>query len=97
MVGVLLVSALSLELIEASIVAGCAVMVRAAFRAVMTPVVPSPAIPMPPVLVAVRIAESPCVLLFNPMAPASLVPVVCVGSDQAWCERKRTEQNHNHR
>jgi len=72
----LLVSALALELVEASIVARCAVMVRAAFRAVMTPVVPSPVMAVLPVDVAIPVGELPCVMLLRPSALVSLVVVV---------------------
>src|SRR5882757_7891202 len=90
-----LMSALMLELVVGSIVARCAVMVRAAFRSVTTPVVPSPAVTVLAILAAIVIAESPRVLLLHPVAFASLVPVVRIGSGKTRCQRKRTGQNTN--
>jgi hypothetical protein len=72
---------LLLELLVASIVAGRAVMVRAAVRTMKPPVIPSPAIAVPPVLVAGEVAESPAVLMLIPASATALVPiVVSIGS-----------------
>src|SRR4029077_3436992 len=48
---------------------------RAAYCSVHTSVVPSPAITVPPILVAIDVAEEPFVSLLKPTAPASLVPL----------------------
>ena len=83
-----LMSALVLELVVASSVARRAIMVRAALRTMMTPVVPSPAIAVPPVDVAIGVAESPCVLLLTPLPLASLIPIVLIGPEQARRKNK---------
>jgi len=92
-----LVSALVLELVKGSIVAGRAVVIRAAFGAVTTAVVPSPAIACPPVLATIVAAKSPFVVLLNPMAPTSLVPIVRICSGHTRGQSKRTDQKPSHR
>src|ERR1700722_15223352 len=69
-------SFLILELVVSSIVAGRAIVVLATLLAMSPPVVPSPAVGLPPVHVAFVVAESPCVLLLEPVALAALIPVV---------------------
>lgn len=64
-------------------------------RSERPPVVPSPAIAVLAVLVTIAVSESPCVVLLNPLAPASLIPVVLMGSEQGGRQEKRTDQNHN--
>lgn len=72
---------LLLELIVVSIVAGRAVVVFGALRTMKPSVIPSPAIAVLPVLIAVDVAESPAVLLLIPVSPTTLIPVVVfVGS-----------------
>ena len=72
---------LLLELLVVSIVAGRAVVVLAAVRTMKPSIVPSPAIPVLPVFVAVDVAESPTVLMLIPASPTTLIPfVVLVGS-----------------
>jgi hypothetical protein len=74
---------LLLELIVVSIVAGRAVMVFGTVRTMKSPVIPSPAIAVLPVLVAIAVEESPCIVLLNSLTPPSLTPVVLIGSEQA--------------
>jgi hypothetical protein len=72
---------LLLELIVVSIIAGRTVVVFGALRTMKPPVIPSPAIAVLPVLVAVDVAESPGVVLLIPASPTALIPVVVfVGS-----------------
>jgi hypothetical protein len=80
---VALMSVLVLELVVAASVARRAIVVRAAIRTVFTPVVPSPAFAVLAVFVATAVAESPCILLLDPLALASLIPIVLIGSEQA--------------
>src|SRR5580704_5926284 len=68
-----------LVLVVGLIVAGRAIVVGLALRTVFTPVVPFPAIAVLPVYVALVVAESPCVLLLEPVALAALIPVVAFG------------------
>jgi hypothetical protein len=67
---------LLLELLVVSIVAGRAVVVLAGLLTMKPPVIPSPAIAILPVLVAVDVSESPAVLLLIPVSPTALIPVV---------------------
>ena len=55
---------------------------------------PFPAATLIAVLVAISIVESPLVLLFNPMATASLIPFVVLGSDESGRQQERTDQNY---
>ena len=80
---VALMSVLVLELVVAPSVARRAVVVRAAFRAMFTPVVPSPAFAVLAVFVATAVAESPSILLLDPLALASLIPIILIGPEQA--------------
>jgi hypothetical protein len=89
-------SLLLLVLVVGPIVARCAVVIAGRFRAVGTPIIPSPAMAVLSVYVAISVTESPCVVLLNPLALASLIPVVLVGSNRARCQNKRTDQNRNH-
>ena len=72
-----------LVLVVGLIVAGRAIVVGLALRTVFTSVVPSPAIAMLPIDVAAGVAELPCLLLLDPLALASLIPIVLVGPEQA--------------
>src|SRR6266851_35654 len=69
-------SFLLLELLVGSIIARCAVVILTAFRTVSAPIVPSPAVSVLPVHVAIAVPKSPSVLRFNPVAPTSLIPDV---------------------
>jgi len=79
---------LVLVLAVGPIVAGRAVVVLAALLTMMTPVVPGPAIAVLAVYVAVVVLESPRVFLLDPLALASLIPVVLIGSEQAGCQEE---------
>ena len=72
-----------LVLIVRLIVARRAIVVRRAVGAMLTSVVPSPAIAVLPIYVAAGIAELPYFLLLSPMPLASLIPIVLIGPDQA--------------
>ena len=74
-----------LELAVVLIVAGRAIVVRAGLGTMMAPIVPGPAIAVLAVSIAVVVAETPRVLLLDPLALASLIPVVLIGSEQAGC------------
>ena len=77
-----------LELVVGLIVAGRAIVVGAALGTMMTPVVPCPAIAVLPVYVAVVVLESPRLFLVDPLALASLIPVVLIGSEQAGSQEE---------
>ena len=72
-----------LVLVVRLIVARRAIVVGLALGAMLTSVVPSPAIAVLPIYVAAGIAELPYVLLLRPLALASLIPIVLIGPDQA--------------
>ena len=71
-----------LVLVVGLIVARRAIVVRRAIGAVLTSVVPSPAIAVLPIYVAAGIAELPYVFRLRPLALASLVPIVLTRPDQ---------------
>ena len=65
-----------LVLVVGLIVAMRAIVVGLALRTMFAPVVPFPAIAVLPVHITLVVAESPCVLLLEPVALAALIPVV---------------------
>ena len=69
-------SFLILVLVVGLIVAGRAVVVLATLLAMSPPVVPCPTIAVLPVHITLVVAESPCVLLLEPVALAVLTMIV---------------------
>jgi hypothetical protein len=71
-----LVSLVVLELLVATIIARRTIVVLGALRAMTAAVIPSPAVARLPVLTAIGVAECPSTVPLDPMAAASLVPVI---------------------